>query len=745
MMDSASQPYRLEVAVKRVYGLSPLIAGTASKIAVEVHFLDFPSIVVHPQGFAVGDSVTYNVCHKADFRMTAEQTAAVFPAVCQCHLSNESKSNVLTSARWSCPCTLLLTQNGGTSTMQRTYANCVIRSAAGEPVGYAEMSCVVIPLAPPSAPSPPPAAPALQQQMLVASSASPHVASTTATTSASPLPPPQQQLSASSPATQKTSQESEQGKPYIVRVVVGESDRKRRGGCHDRQGKDDDDESIQEGVALTHNGAGSHCGSPLHRVPINIANEESLLYVLQYDVAYQLQSLSETIAAALQREHPVLSGTSLAGESKDGGLSISKLTKTIDHTVAQMVRLANIVLQVANQLIDGSPAPARAGTSREVKDMARQKRNPVNKLPTPADGSVGHYLQYDVLYQLQCLGTNLTYVTLAYRDVLDTPLSAIPKQHADFCLDLGDGVQRLTKLLNILIQSSVDGAFGPASAANTAAAKVHGDKKKKTSKSRHHRNTSSAKTKPSARALSISEVKSSRSSSSSSYSSFTQSSSTSSSSSLTSSDSSLNRPMTPVSAPLRPAVEPVAGAPPNPAMPNLSSQPLQQVTQPAATTPPVVPPPAVASQPPIDPPPYTMVAAPPSTSAAAATTPATDTPPQESSNSSLSVQGPTPFSWVNAMNQNQQNASLSMPPPLSTSVTSRTSAVFAPAPVTVTTQPVVPAVAPPTHNAPQLPVGPPKLSLPSPLTPPTVLSSPARTAVAPPPPPAIPIPVPIPR
>ena len=152
-MDHAVQPYRLEVAVRRVYGLTPLIASTSSMIAVEVHFLDFPGIVVHPQGLAVGDTVTYNVCHKADFRMAAEQAAAAFPAVCQCNLSAEADPALSHAAEWSCPCTLLPPPSGNSAAApQRTYTNCVIRNPSEKIVGYAEMSCVVFPL--PLAPVP---------------------------------------------------------------------------------------------------------------------------------------------------------------------------------------------------------------------------------------------------------------------------------------------------------------------------------------------------------------------------------------------------------------------------------------------------------------------------------------------------------------------------------------------------------------------------------------------------------------
>ncbi|KPI83200.1 hypothetical protein ABL78_7780 [Leptomonas seymouri] len=738
-MDSIVQPYRLEVAVKRVYGLSPLVAVTSSKISVEVHFLDFPSIVVHPQGFAVGDSVTYNVCHKADFRMTAEQAASVFPAVCQCNLSADTDTNLSKNTQWLCPCALFPSHGDGQldalpQQPPRTYVNCVIRSPAGETLGYAEMSCAVFSLAPPRQLSPPPVAPS-QQMPTWSHAPPPATAAAAAAVPASLLPPP-----ATSPDTHKPNLESEQGKPYIVRVVVGESDRRRRGARLGRRDSEGDDERSRE-VAPAHgdaSGGGRH-SSPVRRVSANTASKESLLYVLQYDVAYQLQSLSETTAAVLLREHTVLTNTPLSSGGKGDGVNIEKLTKSIDRSVAQMVKLSNIVLQVANQLIDNSPAPPRTGASREVNGMAQQKRNPVNKLPIPADGSVGHYLQYDVLYQLQCLGTSLAYVTLAYRDTLETPLSAIPQQHAEFCLSLGDEVQKLTRLLNILIQSSVDGTLGLAAPASTAT--VAKDESKKESQPTHQ-DVVAAKAKPPVRALDIGEVKTSRSTTSNKNSAY---SSSSSSSSISSFDSSLNRPMTPVSKPPAPAAVPVAVPAPNPVAPSLQQQ-LQPTSLAFATPLPI--PHAVPAQQQISPPSYATVAATQLTTAAA-TPPATESTPQKSPNSFLSVRGATPFSWVNAMNQDQRSASTSQPP-LSTSFTPRSSGisgVYGPTGIAFSAQPATS----------QLSVAPPRLSPPSPLTPPTAIPPPvvhsvpasasmAKTQLPPPPPPlapaAIPIPVP---
>lgn len=732
------QPYRLEVAVKRVYGLTAPVTSTAAtspRPAVEVRFLDFPSIVVHPQGSLVGDAIPYNVCHKADFRMTAEQAASVFPVLCQCSLATGSEPTPTRTAQWTCPCSLLQSPSGAAA--QRPYANCVIRGGAGETLGYAEMSCVVVALASPPQSQPQPSAAALPQATAAARFAPPPAG-------APPAPAPSQPTA--SPEPHKPNGDGDQGKPYIVRVVVGDSNRRR----HPARPANGDD----AGATVSHDAV--HRSSGGHRLSANTASNDSLLYVLQYDVAYQLQSLSETTAAVLQREHPLLSSTPLRSEGNVGGVGVARLTKSIDRSVAQMMKLANIVLQVANQLIDSSPAPPRTGSSREIKEMAQQKRNPVNKLPTPAANSVGHYLQYDVLYQLQCLGTNLSYVTLAYRDALDAPLSAIPQQHADFCASLGSEVQRLTKLLNILIQASVDGTLSHATKAVALPPGVTATADKARERKHRAKHHVDAKAGPPPRALSLSAVKTSRSSGStySSFSSSTSSSSSRSSSSLSSSGGSLNRPMTPVAAPPALAASAAPFAPPN------VTPPLQPAPQVFATPPPPPPPrsatatsSSIPSQPRISPPPYAMVAAPLPTPL----TPSThESAPHETSHSFISVPGATPFSWVNAAQQERRAASPSspsqpplVPPPLSPMISAAPVPAFAPPP--------------PPLSAPSLRVAQPRLSLPSPLAPPTAIPSPSLVpsyAAPPPQPPssllappvplppapaAIPIPVPVPR
>ncbi|KAG5466389.1 hypothetical protein LSCM4_01539 [Leishmania orientalis] len=737
------QSYRLEVAVRRVYGLAPLIASTSSKIIVEVRFLDFPPIMVHPQGYAVGDAVTYNICHKADFRMSSEQAATSFPAMCQCQLVSLNEGAVAGAARWLCPCSLVPQPDAAAQASQRTYAIYVISNAAGETVGYADMSCRVLSQ---DAPSTAPAQAIAPAPVYVPA---PHPSVTPLPVAAPPASAPE--------ASRGTS--ADVGKPYIVRVVVGESDRRHRSNQPTRW--DGVQDASRGDAATTARASVSDRDHPPRRMPVNTAEKGSLLHLLQYDVAYQLQSLSETVAAALHREHDVLTRTPLKGSDKSGAVSTSRLTESIDHHVTSIVRVANIILQVANQLVDNSPAPPRIGATREVKEMSRQRRNPVNKLPLPAEGSVGHYLQYDVLYQLQCLGTNLSYMTVAYRAALDIPLSSIPAQHVEYCNELGHAIQHLTKHLNILVQSSVDGTLSSA-----APSVAPGPVTRSRCRKRRESNSQSAPRAATPQRAADTSTGITKSLSSSSYSSFSSTRSTSSSSTSSSSfsSSSLTRSATQVSPAQAPTtVSTLPNPPPAVPSPRASSPslppPPSYATPAAATTKQTSPSPATPP-----PPPYTAVS--PSAQSTATPLPA---PPKSQARPSPSNSTGLLSTSTAELQENQlvspglqiNHANMLQSPAVAPSTlplhaASQSTGIYGAATSAFVPQPVPPAGSPPALNFTYFSSVSPPLATPTPLTPPNIAPSPppiaAPTPVIPPPiqPPApapftVPVPVPIPR
>ncbi|CCW61446.1 unnamed protein product [Phytomonas sp. EM1] len=233
---------------------------------------------------------------------------------------------------------------------------------------------------------------------------------------------------------ESTALSSVQSKPYIIRVVV------------DRV---EDKTPAQDMVKYK---PPSDAKNPSHRRQSDVERKDkanTLWYTLQYNVAYQLQSISEFIATTLKHEHERLNKVQLSSNSKELEVGIAK---SVEYTI----KLSNIILQISNQLAeDGNTSSSTRDLPREVETVL--KRNPVNKLPVPSKGSVAHFAMYDILFQLQCVGANLSYVTLAYRKALEIPLDTLSKQHQKFCYELDHTIQLLNRQLNILIQSAVDG------------------------------------------------------------------------------------------------------------------------------------------------------------------------------------------------------------------------------------------------------------------------------------------------
>ncbi|CAD2216684.1 hypothetical protein AGDE_12796 [Angomonas deanei] len=203
-------------------------------------------------------------------------------------------------------------------------------------------------------------------------------------------------------------------------------------------------------------------------------------------------SFSETLSALIRREYKRLNSVGCGKRSKS-------LRASISRGIERITRVANIVLQVANQLIENSEDPEVLGVARKISDNEKIRKNPVNKLPTIEDGSVNYFLAYEVLFQLQMLGTNISYIVSAYRKALEIPLKDLPDQHVAFCRELCDEVQGVTKEVNVLVQSAIDGRY-----------KKDGSPRK-TRHSRKHRST--RKTRSSSESSSDSDSSSTSSSS----------------------------------------------------------------------------------------------------------------------------------------------------------------------------------------------------------------------------------------
>ncbi|RNF07922.1 hypothetical protein TraAM80_03070, partial [Trypanosoma rangeli] len=441
MMLSPPRRFRLEIAVKRLHSLVNM--SSSARIVFAVRFSSFPEIFLRPQtgggGGVVerapaGDfilSLTYNVCHKAEFYLNDDEYRKIFPAQCVCRVYDEGQPHAPVS--WVCPCPLSTVQVAA----GRQHSNYAMCDSAGKTMGFAEMSCRVVPM----------------DEAMLSTAVVPGATASSAVSRQASLPV-------------ATSNLTVNGKPYVIRVILDGADgerRKKRMHKMTRGGHRD-----SSPAKLTSSGAGavvegtlpqkeaekSLRGRPLasthesnRRGSKSTVKKKTFFHVLQYGVAYQIQSNCGTLYATLKREFTLLDAVAVDEKSKP-------ITDKLDCVVQQILKSANIVIQLANQLAESSGMDY---TSASVEDSSR--RNPVNKLPIPREGSVAHFLMYHVLFQLQCLGTNLCHLTTAYRQPLEVRLSTLHRQHVKYIKYLCIEVQELTTRINIIVQSTIDRSF----------------------------------------------------------------------------------------------------------------------------------------------------------------------------------------------------------------------------------------------------------------------------------------------
>ncbi|RNF26636.1 uncharacterized protein Tco025E_01428, partial [Trypanosoma conorhini] len=440
-MSTQPRRCRLEIAVKRLHGLVNM--SSSARVVFAVRFSSFPEIFIRPQigggGGVVerapaGDrilSLTYNVCHKAEFYLSDDEYRRIFPAQCVCRVYDEGQQQA--SLSWLCPCPL----STAPAAEARQHSNYAMCDGAGKTMGFAEMSCRVVPA---------------EEAMLPTAV----VPGATATSVVS------RQLS--SPVA--TSKLTVNGKPYLIRVVLdGAGGHKRSKRSHKmKQGGHRGSSPakpatsgagvVVDGTLPQKEAEKSSQGRPLEaadahgrRRSTSPAKKKTLLHVLQYDVAYQIQSNCGTLYATLKREFAPLDAVAVNEKSKP-------MTDKLDCVVQRILKSANIVIQLANQIAESSGTDY---TDASVEGNGR--RNPVNKLPLPREGSVAHFLTYNVLFQLQCLGTSLCHLTSAYRQPLKVRLSTLHRQHLKYIKHLCVEIQELTKCINIIVQSTIDRSF----------------------------------------------------------------------------------------------------------------------------------------------------------------------------------------------------------------------------------------------------------------------------------------------
>lgn len=435
--------YCLEVAIRRLHGLpaSPTIDPAAAWGGpIVVQFLDFPGIIITPQPSAPNrndnrtaapeepGSVAYNICHTAVFTQEATVLEGQLPTNCTCFFRNSPKK------QWLCPCPLTPSKPAPPHLL---FVTCVARHTdTGAATGQIDMYCCVYPSG--------------DSGTSAVASYSPAGAAVPTNNTATP---PMQLVPQSTVA-----------KPYIVRVVI-DGQHEGRARKQRTTGSPTTLQQLREGVQHPRGSLSSSC--------LPCADESTFLYVLQYDIAYQLQSTSEFLATTLKHEGNQLGAVTLKRRNND-------LTMSIDKHVKRIIRLANIVLQIANQLLcSRGTFTAGTGTTRRLDGEEVFKRQPVNKLHMPKEGTVAHYAMYDVLFQIQCVGANLAYTVAAHRKALEVPLHTLPPEHVAFCRQLENEVQLLTRKVNIMIQTAMAGRVRGGSSQVPPAAAVELKNKKK--------------------------------------------------------------------------------------------------------------------------------------------------------------------------------------------------------------------------------------------------------------------------
>lgn len=454
--EGGTRKYRLEVGVKRLTDLVDM--SSSARIVFSVRLPHFPEIYIQPQvrggGAAVefspaGDrvlSVTYNACHRAEFSLSNRDCRTMFPTQCCCRLYDESLSEVAiasSSLTWLCPCPLVEQQVA----KELRCSNFEMRTVGGKVMGVAEMTCRVVPV-----------------ECAVVAPVSP---SPVAPVNSTPIA-----LTGSSDII------SIDGKAYVIRVIIDSRIFKRKGkrkvGTTHRHRSKRKEPRIggqpapaiaapparevlrpDEGEVLPREalrevkqeGQDLHASSHMHEGAMEGVQEGTFLYFLKYDVAYQIQSNCMMFYTTLKREFATLDEFTIDDKARNDADRIERLAQNV-------LRLSNIVLQLATQFVTS------AGFSKAEITVRENCGTSVEKLPPSKKGSVADFIVNKVLYQLQTVGANLYHIALAYPKPLVVSLSSLTPQHTKFMKDLAMDIKSLTKRVNIMVQSTVNGNFG---------------------------------------------------------------------------------------------------------------------------------------------------------------------------------------------------------------------------------------------------------------------------------------------
>lgn len=199
------------------------------------------------------------------------------------------------------------------------------------------------------------------------------------------------------------------------------------------------------------------------------ASEKSLFHVVQYDILFQLKSISETLLSTIVNEEGRLGNVKIDSKLRSDA-RVAKLLETVDA----VGWLSNVCLQIAmnaaEKAKDSVSSPGKAGregsagtvppSSPTAAEPDRHKPNYSLSTAPPKKGTMLHLLRFEVLYQVQCQSVNLSLLVNKYRTSLDqTMMESVHPQHKSFFRKLAKTVMQLNRYLNICIQTTFDNNF----------------------------------------------------------------------------------------------------------------------------------------------------------------------------------------------------------------------------------------------------------------------------------------------
>lgn len=214
---------------------------------------------------------------------------------------------------------------------------------------------------------------------------------------------------------------------------------------------------------------------------------KNLLSMLQCDILYQLHAICNTIAIALTDEkNSVLCTKPLPTEP---GATLIRFRHTIEALVSQLLRKMNILVQLVYHLISQQSLPASQQQQKNPKvvsqtpaslhsDVSNLSHTTGLRFPfidgtlgrpslhtealSLSQGSIGAFLLYDVLFQLQGGEGHIMRLLEKHGSILEKCGPSLEPNVQTHCAGVEHLVHELMKQVNVLIQLALSDSYGPA-------------------------------------------------------------------------------------------------------------------------------------------------------------------------------------------------------------------------------------------------------------------------------------------